>query len=173
MTETPRRPGFLTFLSILHIIGGGIGLLMTGALALVFLAGGWGEGTASFGVSPVLLLVLVGIITTLGLASGFGLWMGRRWGWSFAVFYYFGSISRSANQTLFVVDNRDLIEESGEDGALLLVKYGMRAVIHSLFLLYLFASGPREYCGVSAKLSRMTVLWSLLFAALWIGAGRL
>jgi hypothetical protein len=54
------------------------------------------------GFPTSLLIFSIVFLFALGIASGVGMWKGRKWGWYLGTFYYIYSITRNANALLAV-----------------------------------------------------------------------
>ncbi|MUT68592.1 hypothetical protein [Paenibacillus sp. NEAU-GSW1] len=129
------RPFSVTLLAILLILGGGslvVVQLITFASLSKFLA--------ELGFSGVLIQVAIAFLGLLGIASGIGTFLGKKWGWWLAVFYFAYAISRNLTA---IISIQDIISQVGapENGAgSYYLKYGIRAVWNGLILWYLVRS---------------------------------
>jgi hypothetical protein len=102
------------------------------------------------GGNPVLLrfwflIPMMGIVAALGLGSGFGMWLGKRWGWWLATFYYtWGVLGVIADLGFALVAN-------GTGGlAPILPRELTLFVIHGLILAYLLRRKVREFFRLEA-----------------------
>lgn len=140
------RPLGVTILAFLHCIGG---VLLIGA-QLLFLANlsRVAEELDKIGFHPLLLILGVLLLAGLGLASGIGMWLGTRWGWWCATFYYVYNIARGASAILNVSGFAEELEAGSRGVGYYYTKFALRAFIHLLILLYFFKSNVVEYFGV-------------------------
>ena len=102
------RPTGVTILSVLHLIGGV--LLLAGQVMLLVNLDRVSQGLDAVGIPPVLLVMGVMLLAGIALASGIGMWLGTRWGWWCAAFYYVYSIAINANAFLMISDLTDGLE---------------------------------------------------------------
>lgn len=140
------RPAGVSILAVLHLIGG---VLLLGAQVLLLANfDRLQEGMYAVGIPPVLLVFGVMLLAGIALASGIGMWLGTRWGWWCATFYYVYSIARNANAFLMVSDLSDALEGGTRGPGYYYAKFGGRVVVHFLLLLYFFKSNVVAYFGM-------------------------
>lgn len=140
------RPVGVSILAVLHLIGG---VLLLGTQ--VFLLANLdrvSEGMNAVGIPPILLIVGVMLLAGISLASGIGMWLGTRWGWWCATFYYVYSIAINANALLMLSGFADALEDRSRGPGYYYAKFGGRVIIHFLVLLYCFKSNVVEYFGM-------------------------
>ena len=137
------RPTGVTILSVLHLIGGV--LLLAGQVMLLVNLDRVSQGLDAVGIPPVLLVMGVMLLAGIALASGIGMWLGTRWGWWCAAFYYVYSIARNANAFLMISDLTDGLEGGSRGPGYYYAKFGGSVVIHLLLLLYFFKDNVLEY----------------------------
>ncbi len=95
---TIPRPVGVSILAVLHFIGG---ILLFGVQFLMFAnLNAMEESLRTIGIPPALLIVAVMFLAALAIASGVGMWIGTKWGWWLAAFYYVYSIFRNASALL-------------------------------------------------------------------------
>jgi len=96
--EEKKRPIRTSLLAVLHVAGGILGAI--GTFFLVVQLGKnpeYQQGFDMLGLPPALLIVAIVFSCGLGIASGMGMWRGRKWGWYLGSFCYMYSIVRGAN----------------------------------------------------------------------------
>lgn len=127
---------------------------------------GWLEALRTIGVSPLGALLGILLLAIVGLGSGIGMWLGLRWGWWLAAFYYVHAILRS----LSALGNLAAMADEFE-GRLDLEyhywKHGGRIAVYTLILIYFFRPGVLAYFGVDGR-SKGRMLAKLITAAVVI-----
>jgi hypothetical protein len=155
--EEKKRPVGTSILAVIHIAGG-----ILGAIVTVFLVNQLGKnpeahhGLAALGLPPALLIVAIVFIFGLGIASGIGMWKGRKWGWYLGSFYYMYSIIRNLNAlvTIPMLMNSMPPEElanMSKGPSYYYIKHGGRVIIHLLLYLYFFKGSVREYFSLTEQ----------------------
>lgn len=152
-----KRPVGMAILSLLHIAGG-----IFGAYYMISVLAQLGDNLGArqrfdvMGLPPVLLVVAAFFIFGLAIASGIGMWMGRRWGWYLGSFYYVYSIARSVN----VIATIPVLMSSMSPGEVAgmsqapsdyYLKHGARIVVHLLIFLYFFKGNVREFFSLTEQ----------------------
>ncbi len=153
------RPAGIWVLSGLHLL---VGLLLVAST--VFLA--WRmvtEGQIRSFLPFWLVLSLCGCVSALSLASGIGLWLGKRWGWWLTAFYYVWGALGAVAQLLFVLWR---VEFDPELIVLMLPGNLVRFAVHALIVLYLFKGTVRSFFRL--KSLRMATALTLLAAVAFI-----
>lgn len=89
------------------------------------------------------------LLSVIAFASGIGMWLGTRWGWWCATFYYVYSIARYGNALLLVDGFAEALEDDSRELESYYFKFGALIVFHFLLLLYFFKPNVVEYFGVS------------------------
>lgn len=140
------RPTGVTILAVLHLIGGV--LLLFGQVVLLANLDRVSQGLDAVGIPPALLVMGVMLLAGIALVSGIGMWLGTRWGWWCAAFYYVYSVARHANAFVMVSDLADGLEGGSRGPGYYYAKFGGRVVIHLLLLLYFFKDNVVEYFEV-------------------------
>ena len=148
--EPPRRqtarPVGVSILSVLHFIGG---VLLFGAQFLMFAnLGAMEESLRSIGIPPALVIIGVMFLAILMIASGVGMWIGTKWGWWLASFYYVYSVFRNGSALFTVIAMADELENSNRGPEYYLIKHGGRIVIHFLLILYFFKGSVLAFFGL-------------------------
>ncbi len=150
------RPKGISVLAILHVGGGIVGLLLVPVLLFQFLTGrGLALGANQLGLSPSLLILAYLFLFSLATLSGIGMWRGTWWGWHLGSFYYLYGLARAGGALVHLPDifgaiPPEAIEDLKKGPEFYAIKYGGRAVIHSLIYLYFFRAHVRKFFGVSA-----------------------
>ena len=150
------RPLGVSILSVLHIIGGALALLMTPLLVVGFMRGGdeAAQVFERFGFTPAVILVAIGLLGALALASGVGMWMGRAWGWRLATFYYANRIVTNAAAAVTFATNDELqtlMAEAERPVSYYVTKHAVRGAFSVWFLLYLLSGRPVRFFGVAGS----------------------
>ncbi|QEG02806.1 hypothetical protein Mal15_69270 [Stieleria maiorica] len=103
------------------------------------------ESLSSVGIPYVLLVIGVMFLAILTIASGVGMWMGTKWGWWLASFYYVYGIFRNGSALFTVVTMADQLEGGTRGPEYYMTKHGVRIVIHCLLVLYFFKPNVLEF----------------------------
>jgi hypothetical protein len=142
------RPVGVSILAVLHLVGG---VLLFGAQFLLFSnLEAMEDPLRSIGIPPVLLIIGVMFLAILAIASSVGMWMGTKWGWWLAAFYYVYSVFRNGSALFTVVAMADQLEGASRGPEYYMVKHGARIVIHILLFLYFFKGNVLEFFGLEA-----------------------
>jgi len=163
---TATRPVGVSILAVLHLIGG---VLLFGAQFLLFAnLQAMDESLRSIGIPPALLVIGVMFLAILTIASGVGMWMGTRWGWWLAAFYYVYSIFRNGFALLTIVAMADQLEGGTRGPEYYMIKHGGRVVVHLLLFLYFFKGNVLEFFGIEmlSKLKAISILVGICIAIL-------
>ena len=142
----PSRPIGVSILSVLHFLGGFL-LLAAQALMLANLEA-VEESLQIIGIPPVLLILGVMFLTVLVFASAVGMWMGTKWGWWLAAFYYMYSIFRNATALYTVLSMADQLEGAHRGPGYYFAKHSIRIIIHFLLFLYFFKGNVLDFFGL-------------------------
>lgn len=170
--EGGKRPIGVTILAGLHIVGGGLGLLLVPLLAItLFTRGAIPEGLNQLGFAPPLIVLLYFVLFTMALMSGLGLWRGRWWGWHLGAIYYLYSMSRSIGALvhlpqIFGSIPAEALEEMERSPEYYAIKYAGRTLVHALVYLYLFKASVRNYCSIGKRPRWNSFLTHLLIYAI-------
>ncbi|WP_051250371.1 hypothetical protein [Paenibacillus harenae] len=125
------RPFGVKIIAILMILGG-IMLIITQLSAFRVLS----EISLLIGVSSLFFQVAVGFLGLLGVAGGVGMWLGKKWGWWLAIFYFAYSLTRNFNVLFSIPGITEQYAASG-NAAGHYVKYGLRVLWNILLLYYM------------------------------------
>ncbi|NIV37019.1 MAG: hypothetical protein GWN58_48585, partial [Anaerolineae bacterium] len=163
-TAKPSRPGFVTWLAILEVLGGVFAVV-------VLLLGRQGVFGA---VSDPLQFSQQHVVFTLfyaavHVAAGIGMWLGRPWGWWLAAFSFLYSLVNNVSSLLLLPD---MVGSSGEPD----IRAGSY-VIRELFdigwdlivLAYWFREGVRDYFGL-LDFSRLKAIAGLVAVTILVFA---
>ncbi len=141
-----NRPVGVSILAVLHLVGG---VLLLGAQVLLLQnLDHVSQGINVVGIPPILLVVGVMLLAGIALASGIGMWLGTRWGWWCATFYYVHSIARNANALLMLSNFADELAGGSRGPGYYYAKFGGRVIMHFLLLMYFFKSNVLQYFGM-------------------------
>ena len=158
------RPVGVSILALLHLLGGifflGAQVLLIANLQAVE------DSLRSIGVPPVLLIVGAMFLAILTIASGIGMWLGTKWGWWFAAFYYVYGIFRNGSALFTVITMADQLEGGSHGPEYYMVRHGGRIVIHFLLFLYFFKGNVLKFFGLEAlsKAKAVSILVGLCVA---------
>ena len=136
------RPTGVTILSVLHWIGGA--LLLAGQVMLLTSLVRVSPALDAIGIPPALLVMSIMLLAGIALASSVGMWIGTRWGWWCAAFYYVYGVARNTNALVLISDFAD--ERGGAQSSDdYYAKFGGRVIAYLLLLLYFFKDNVLEY----------------------------
>ncbi|WP_187768128.1 hypothetical protein [Paenibacillus sp. PL91] len=124
------RPIGVSILAILMAISG-VGLLIIQLLAFSVL----NEASPLVGVTNTFIQAAIGFLGLLGLAGGVGMWLGKKWGWWLAMFYFAYAITRNANAWLSINHISDQYGALEQNLTSYYIKYGIR-ILWNVLLLY-------------------------------------
>ena len=164
--RTTTRPVGVSILAVLHLIGG---IVLFGAqFLLIANLQAMDESLRSIGIPPVLLIVGVMFLAVLAIASGVGMWMGTKWGWWLAAFYYVYSIFRNGSALLTIVVMADQLESGTRSPEYYMIKHGGRIIVHLLLFLYFFKGNVLEFFGMEtlSKAKAIGILVGICIAIL-------
>jgi hypothetical protein len=106
------------------------------------------DSLRSIGIPPVLLIIGVVFLAILTISSGVGMWMGTKWGWWLAAFYYVYSIFRNGSALFTVIAMADQLDGDSRGPEYFMIKHGGRIVVHFLLFLYFFKGNVLEFFGL-------------------------
>ncbi|MDF2658444.1 MAG: hypothetical protein K0Q94_1235, partial [Paenibacillus sp.] len=86
------RPAGVSVIAVLLAIGGAM-LLITQLAAFNRL----NETSSVLGIPAAILQGAIGFLGLLGVAGAVGMWLGKRWGWWLALFFFAYAITRNVN----------------------------------------------------------------------------
>lgn len=176
MGEKKNRPIGISILAVLHIAGG-----ILGAIVIAFLIAQFGKNPeaqqnfaqilAILGLPPALIIVSIILIFGLSVASGIGMWKGKKWGWYLGSFYYMYNMVRNANAlvTIPLLMNSmssDELENMSREPLYYYIKHGSRVIVSLLLYLYFFKGNVREFFSLSEQKK-----WKPILAELGICIG--
>lgn len=134
------RPAGISFLAVILAIGGGLGIVLQ-LIAFSKLE----DLSEVLGVSAVLVQGALLLLSGSALAAAVGMWIGAKWGWWLALFYFAYAVTRNANAFLSISSLADQFGASGEFRSTNYVKYGIRMVWNALLLAYLCRENASFY----------------------------
>lgn len=152
------RPLGVTILSILHVLGG---LMMLPLLAALFANSEEAQKPLQeLGLPFELLVAGMCFLAISSLLSGVGLFLGRKWGWWLAAFYYVYSIVRHGNALLLTYELAELDGGGGRGIGYHRAKFVARIVVAVLVLVYLFRGRVLDYFRFEpgGKLKRLGIV---------------
>lgn len=138
---------WLSLLPFLNAIGTAVGAYM--------LLHDGPDTVEALGSSPTYLLIGSAFLAILGLVTGVGIWMQRRWGWWLAAYYFVYNGLRSVNALLSF-----LLPGSSGSG---LTRVLLGLVVDFGVAIYLYTPGPLNWFGVTLHRKWPSML--LIFAA--------
>lgn len=162
------RPISISLLAIWLAIGGGAILVPQ----LLFF-GKLNGVSSALGISSVLLQGSIAFLGLLGLAAAVGMWLGKKWGWWLALFYFAYAATRDINVLLTAVG----LAAAGEAMGSAFVKYGAAVLWNGLLLFYLCRETASTYFRTTETRKALLLVFALclaLFAiaSLWqMGSG--
>jgi hypothetical protein len=156
-----ERPIGVSILAVLHLIGGA--LVFAFEIFAFANRGTLVNGLEEIGIPPIVLFVALTFVAVLILASGVGMWLGTKWGWWLASFYYAHTVLRNAFAVLTALATSESIEGTKRTLEYYLIRYGMRLVVSALLLAYLFKGNVLSFFGLRriSKLKALGVLFGL------------
>ncbi|HEX9780999.1 MAG TPA: hypothetical protein VGB20_07285 [bacterium] len=167
MPAKPARPRGITMLAVLHTIGG---VLLVLILPLAIRRAP--QAADALGIAPPLVVLSLGVLAALALASAAGMWLGTAWGWWWTAAYYCYAVLRGLS-ALLVLPALAAAGAPSADLARAALKHGGRILISVLLLLYLFRPHVEGYFGVRAypvrsRLLKLAGWMAMLLAAGWL-----
>ena len=135
-----KRPVGVSILAVLHVMGG-VGLL---AVQVAYRRG-LGDAAAELGFSQLHLLFSVVLLGVLGVVSGLGMWLGRRWGWWLAVFSYAYAVLRAGNVLLILTQVGPELGVQQAEMTRHAIKFGGRIALNSLLIVYFCRPAVRKF----------------------------
>lgn len=165
--EESKRPVGISILAVLHVAGGVLAGVVTPFLIVLLNKNPKAqEAISAMGLTPALLVGGIGIILVLAIASGIGMWKGRKWGWYLGSFLYMYSIVRNANALAAIpmLMNSippEEIANMSRGPSYYYIKYSARIIVHSLIYLYFFKGNVRGFFSLSEQKKWKPVLSQL------------
>jgi hypothetical protein len=89
------------------------------------------------GIPAAILQGAIGFLGLLGVVGAVGMWLGKRWGWWLALFFFAYAITRNVNVLISI---RGISEQFGvpaSDQGANYAKYGIRVLWNALLMVYL------------------------------------
>jgi hypothetical protein len=141
----PRtRPIGIWILSGLHLLAG-----LFFAFAVVLFLQLWERFEERLMEGFLWFVVLVAaVMAAVGLSSGVGLWLGTRWGWWIASFYYVWALLGFVAEFMTMAFRFNLMDT--ESLAVVVLGKVIQLVIHALLLAYLLKPNVRTFCRLQS-----------------------
>lgn len=160
------RPAGVSIVSVILAIGGGL-LLITQLMNL----GRLNEASAEIGLPSLLLQAGIGFLGLLGVTAGVGMWLGKKWGWWVALFYFAYAVTRNVNVLITIPS---LVEQFGslqQDQWAYYVKYGVRIIWNGSLIYYLCSENPSLYFRMteSKKWKAVLIVFAICLLVYLIG----
>jgi uncharacterized membrane protein YkvI len=133
------RPLGVSLIAILLVLSG------AGVLITQFLNFGKLNGAASdLGYSSVLFQGAICFLGVIGLSAGIGAWLGKKWGWWLAIFYFAYAIVREINVLVTIPGLFEQLNSAKQGVGIggTYVKYGVRVLWDAFLLYYLCRENP-------------------------------
>lgn len=161
--QSRKRPLGIVILAVLHTFGG-IALLAF----LLFLGQTGLQEVNQVGSSLFMVCVEGFFLGTLLIACGIGMWLGKRWGWWLASYYYVYAVVRNVSRLIsfavYAIQN-EMTETSEFTNRMMI-----RIIINTLVYFYLFRPNVLNYFGqkdlnkIKAAFARMFICVGLVLA---------
>lgn len=119
-----------------------------------------------FGAPRMLVTVSIVGLGLLGVASGIGIRMGKRWGWWLALVYFAYAALRNGNAIVTVPGLADAFGVSADKTTASILKYVVRLLFDIGLLVYLTREKAIVYCNATQvnKLKAVGIAFSLSLA---------
>jgi hypothetical protein len=132
----------------------------------IFLPGSLSSGMESIDISSPYVMTVISFLGVFGLATGIGMWTGKKWGWWLSALYLSCGVAMDIVVLLTVPERvQDLSEPEG-GAAQYYVEHVRRIIVYSLLILYFFKSNVVEYFQLGGGSS-----WKRLFLLVGVTAG--
>jgi hypothetical protein len=161
------RPAGVSLLAILIGLGGGA-LLITQLLVFNKLS----EASSALGISTMLLQGGIGFLGLLGLAASVGMWLGKKWGWWLALFYFAYAVSRNVNVMISIASLTEQWGIPSQGIGMTYAKYGIRVLWNGSLLFYLCRESATTFFGTTEtkKWKVLLIVFALCAAIFVIGS---
>ncbi|MEW9697775.1 hypothetical protein [Paenibacillus sp. SI8] len=140
MEASYDRPAGVSLLAVLLAIGGVI-LLGTQLLAFSKL----NEASTLIGVSSYFFQAAIGFLGLIGIAAAVGMWLGKKWGWWLALFYFAYAVTRNINVLISISSIYGQYSMPTNQITMNYIKYGIRALWNCFLLFYLCRETASTY----------------------------
>lgn len=161
------RPMGVSLLSALMIISSVV-LLISQVTAFKTLI----EASSILGVSNVFFQGALGFLGLLGVVGGVGMWLGKKWGWWLAMFYFAYSMTRNVNVIISIQGISDQFGMSGQDIGVYYLKYGIRALWNGILLFYMCRENATVFFNTmeTKKWKALLIVFAICAAIFVIGS---
>ncbi|GIP56024.1 hypothetical protein [Paenibacillus vini] len=132
MEASYDRPMGVTLLAILLVFGG-LATLVTQMIAFNNL----NETASLIGVSGYFFQGAMAFLGLLGVTAGVGTWLGKKWGWWLALFYFAYAVIRNINVIISITSMLELYAGAYDVLIPAYLKYGVRIIWNGALLVYL------------------------------------
>jgi hypothetical protein len=122
------RPAGVSVIAVLLAIGGAM-LLITQLVAFNRL----NETSSVLGIPAAILQGAIGFLGLLGVAGAGGMWLGKRWGWWLALFFF----AYALNVLISIQGISEQLGVPASDQGVNYGKYGIRVLWNALLMVYL------------------------------------
>lgn len=140
---TYDRPAGVSVISVILALSSGLTLI-----TLLLNLGKLGEASSTIGLPSMLLQAGIGFLGLSGFAASIGMWLGKRWGWWIALFYFTYAVTRNLNVMISISTIANDLDSTQNLGSYY-VKYGVRMAWNGYFIYYLCTDNPAYYFGTT------------------------
>lgn len=140
MEASYDRPAGVSLLAILVGIGGVI-LLGTQLIAFNKL----NEASSLIGVSSYFFQAAICFLGLIGITAAVGMWLGKKWGWWLALFYFAYAVSRDINVLFSISSISSQYSVPTEQITMNYIKYGIRILWDCFLMFYLCRDTASTY----------------------------
>lgn len=150
-----KRPIGITILSILHFTGG------VGTIIFYFFFNNLlNQVSDELGFSSIVMIASIVFLGLLSIITAIGMWLGKRWGWWLAAFYYIYAMIRYGNHIITVLTAPDWMLVNVKV-SYLVTKDIIRIIIHGLIFIYFFKNNVKDFFRLT-NLSKKKVILILV-----------
>jgi hypothetical protein len=147
-----RRPIGVSILAVINLVGAGGVLVSTVLLVLDFFAKlGWLRVVRNFRLFSTFfaLLAFLFFIAFLLLASGVGMWVGRKWAWFLGTVFWGCEVVVNITALIRPQGMFGSVPEGEHGTVYYLLEHGVGAIVGALIYLYLFKANVLHYFGLA------------------------
>ncbi|MNZ70063.1 hypothetical protein D3C78_883830 [compost metagenome] len=164
--ESYDRPMGLSLVAILLVLGGA-GLLIIQLIAFSKLE----EMSSLINVSNYVLQGAFVFVGLLGVAAGVGTWIGAKWGWWLALFYFAYAVTRNINVLLTIHNLMDQFGGTIGEAVKGYFKYGVRVLWDCALLFYLCSETATTFFKAkeTKKWKALLIVFAICIALFLVG----